>query len=728
MDDLLDKLNQPQAQAVSSEFKNTLVLAGAGSGKTRVLTHRIAYLCNYYQVKPLNILAVTFTNKAANEMRGRVESLLNINSFGMWIGTFHGIAHRLLRRHADELGLNPKFHILDQDEQLQVIKRLLKNMNIDENFYPPKQVQGFINQKKDQGIRAVNITQSDQRFDQEMVKIYHAYELQLKADSALDFADLLLYAYELWKIPSVLNHYKDRFKAILVDEFQDTNDIQYRWLKALVSENNHIMVVGDDDQSIYGWRGAKVENIFKFEKEFAPIEVIRLEQNYRSTKTILDAANAVISNNAERMGKNLWSGLDQGEKIKLYEAFDERNEAEFISSKIKQLVVENKINPADIAILYRSNAQSRVLEEALLNKQIPYRIYGGLRFFERAEIKDALSYLRLISLRDDNSAFERIINTPARGIGLKTVEKIRDHAREKEISLWQSLLEMIELKKVPARTLKNLANFVQIIEHMALQISDYELKDQIRFVLEASGLMEFYRNDKKETSAQKLENLQELVNAAGEFIPMVSSYDDENLLDEFLSFAVLESGEGRADEFTPSVQLMTLHSAKGLEFPYVFISGLEDGLFPSHRAQDDEKIAEERRLCYVGITRAMKDLWLSYALMRHQYGDVNYQLKSRFINEIPSKLVEEVRLKQKVKSANFGFGSAKHNQNHQFLSADEKGDFRKGDLVSHTKFGIGVFLNEEGQGDQKKYCIDFKGGVGVKTLLARFVELEKISS
>ncbi|MCF6765931.1 DNA helicase II [Thiotrichales bacterium 19S3-7] len=721
MTTILSGLNKPQKEAVIAASHNTLVLAGAGSGKTRVLTHRIAYLCKEQSLSPLEILAVTFTNKAANEMRGRVESLLNVNPFGMWIGTFHGIAHRLLRRHGDQIGLDRKFRILDQDEQLQVIKRLLKNMQIDDSFYPPKTVQQFINARKDDGIRATELSyKKDSRFDCELIRIYHAYELQLKADKALDFADLLLYAYQLWKAPSVLEHYQNRFKAILVDEFQDTNDIQYRWLKALVNETNHIMVVGDDDQSIYGWRGAKVENIFKFKQEFAPVEIIRLEQNYRSTQVILNAANGIIKHNDQRMGKQLWSEGNQGDKLKLYEALDERDEALFIAGTIQNLIESKAILPSSIAILYRSNAQSRVLEEALLQKQIPYRIYGGLRFFERAEIKDALAYLRLLVLREDNVAFERIINTPTRGIGLKTVEKLREIAREKEISLWQSALELSEDKRVTSRTRANLIGFVKLIEHMSLQLEDYSLKEKIRFVLEASGLMAMYRNDKKEIAKQKLENLEELVNAANEFIPMVAIDVNENdLLEEFLTFAVLESGEGRADEFTSSVQLMTLHSAKGLEFPYVFISGLEEGLFPSHRAQDEDRLSEERRLCYVGITRAMQQLYLSYARVRHQYGDINYQKKSRFIQEIPEALIEEVRLRQTHAKSQFGFG---------FNSSVETNTsvFNSGDLVSHHKFGIGVFIKEEGIGDQRRYIIDFKGGHGVKTLLARMIELEKI--
>ncbi|MCF6775913.1 DNA helicase II [Thiotrichales bacterium 19X7-9] len=721
MNTIVSGLNKPQQEAVIAENHNTLVLAGAGSGKTRVLTHRIAYLCQQQSLSPLEILAVTFTNKAANEMRGRVESLLNVNPFGMWIGTFHGIAHRLLRRHGDQIGLDRKFRILDQDEQLQVIKRLLKNMQIDDSFYPPKTVQQFINARKDDGIRAGELShKKDQRFDYELIKIYHAYEIQLKADKALDFADLLLYAYELWKIPSVLEHYQNRFKAILVDEFQDTNDIQYRWLKALVHENNHIMVVGDDDQSIYGWRGAKVENIFKFKQEFAPVEVIRLEQNYRSTQTILNAANGIIKHNDQRMGKQLWSQGNTGEKLKLYEALDERDEASFISSKIQDLIENQNISPASIAILYRSNAQSRVLEEALLQKQVPYRIYGGLRFFERAEIKDALAYLRLIVLREDNVAFERVINTPTRGIGLKTVEKLREIAKTKNISLWHSACEFSIDKNIAQRTRNNVAEFIKLIDHMDAQLEDFSLKEKMRFVLEASGLMAMYRNDKKESALQKLENLEELVNAVSEFTPMVTIDVDENdLLEEFLSFAVLESGEGRADEFTSSVQLMTLHSAKGLEFPYVFIAGLEEGLFPSHRAQDEDRLSEERRLCYVGITRAMQKLYLSYAKVRHQYGDVNYQKKSRFIQEIPEDLIDEVRLKQQPLKSQFGFG---FNQ----CASDDASAFKSGDLVSHHKFGIGVFIKEEGMGDQKRYIIDFKGGYGVKTLLARMIELEKI--
>ncbi|MCF6807878.1 DNA helicase II [Thiotrichales bacterium 19S9-12] len=722
MELLLEGLNEPQKEAVTSENENILVLAGAGSGKTRVLTQRIAYLCQNEGVLPLQILAVTFTNKAANEMRGRIEQLLNINSFGMWIGTFHGIAHRLLRRHGDQIGLDAKFRILDQDEQLQVIKRLIKNMNIDDSFYPPKTIQQFINTRKDEGLRASALqNEKNGRYDHELVRIYYAYELQLKADSALDFADLLLYAYELWKIPNVLEHYQNRFQAILVDEFQDTNEIQYRWLKALTHPLNHMMVVGDDDQSIYGWRGAKVENILKFKREFSPVKVIRLEQNYRSTQTILDVANGIIAHNDQRMGKSLWSAGDKGEKVKLYEASDERDEARFIANKVEDLIQKSNASPSGIAVLYRSNAQSRVIEETLLQKQIPYRIYGGLRFFERAEIKDALAYLRLITFRGDNVAFERIINTPTRGIGLRTLDKIRDIAKVKQINLWQAAVLLSEDESTAARTRNSLTLFVKLINYMDEQLTAQpSLKEKVRFILEASGLITLYKEDKKESARQKLENLEELVNAASEFIPMVSvGLDEDDLLDEFLSFAVLESGEGRADEFSDSVQLMTLHSAKGLEFPYVFIVGLEEGLFPSARSADEDRLAEERRLCYVGITRAMRQLTLSYARIRHQYGDINYQKKSRFVNELPQELVETIRLKTHKPHQQFGFGMVKS------INAEDDA-FKQGDLVSHHKFGIGVFVKSEGSGEQKRYVIDFKGGYGIKVLLAKMIDLEKI--
>lgn len=719
----IESLNAVQQEAVLLNNENALILAGAGSGKTRVLTHRIAYLCQEKNVSPLNILAVTFTNKAAREMRGRVEELLGFSTVGMWIGTFHGIAHRLLRQHAQEMGFNRNFKVLDQDDQLQVIRKVIQSLNLDEKYYPPKYSQAFINGKKDEAIRAIDLPKA--HFDGEVIKIYQAYEARLKADNALDFADLLLYAYELFKQNEVLrSYYQKRFHYVLVDEFQDTNTVQYKWLMCLKSDSNSFMAVGDDDQSIYGWRGAKIENIEHFLSDLNPVKIVRLEQNYRSTQIILDAANAIIANNSKRMGKVLWSKEEKGEKIAVYEAFNERDEADYIVQKIQDLSKNQRINLSHIAILYRSNAQSRVIEEALLKLGISYRIYGGLRFFDRAEIKDALAYMRLIALKADNLAFERVVNLPVRGIGLKTLDNIRDYASLHGLSLWQATMEMIDTNQLPSRSAQALGRFISLIEDMAALKDTLSLGQLMRHVIDASGLSLMYEASKSEKSQQKCENLKELVNAASEFVPPIEAVDEEDLLLEFLSFAVLESGEMQADDHTEAVQLMTLHTAKGLEFPYVFISGLEDGLFPSSRSLEHaDKLAEERRLCYVGITRAMRHLTLSFSKVRHQYGNVNYQVKSRFLSEIPKAYLHEIRQRAAPTAAGFGISPF------EFVNMQQKesqSQFKTGSFVTHPKFGIGVILKTEGLGDDLCYHIDFKAGGGRKVLLAKMAKLSKL--
>ncbi|MFT6834469.1 MAG: DNA helicase-2/ATP-dependent DNA helicase PcrA [Francisellaceae bacterium] len=721
----ISSLNKPQAQAVKSENENILVLAGAGSGKTRVLTQRIAWFCQNDNISPASILAVTFTNKAAKEMRNRVEKLLGHSTFGLWIGTFHGIAHRLLRQHAEEIGLDPKFIILDQDDQYQSIKRIIKELNLDDKIYPPRVIQGIINSWKDEGYRAIEIQDQAKKYDYNHVRIYQDYEARLKLNHAIDFADLLLYTFELFQQnENIRQHYQNRFKMILVDEFQDTNKIQYQWLKLLVNEHNTITAVGDDDQSIYGWRGAKVENVQRFTEELSPVNIIRLEQNYRSTQNILNAANAVITNNPNRMGKTLWTEIEPGEKIDLFDAINEREEASFIVRQIQKAIdIGNK--PDDMAILYRSNAQSRVLEEALLKENIPYRIYGGLRFFDRAEVKDALAYLRLMESKADNLAFERIINIPSRGIGAKSLDKLREYAIRHQYSLWQSARDVIELKLLSSKPLNALKNFCELIDSLENKVNDLSLGQTVKQVIEHSGLLEHYKQERFEKSAQKLENLQELVSAATDFTTSSEDVNQDNLVQEFLSVAVLESSEKQADKNAICVQLMTLHSAKGLEFPYVFISGFEDGLFPSARSLESEsKLAEERRLCYVGMTRAMRKLTISYAKIRHQYGTASYQRPSRFVKEIPNEFIHEIKLKSKTKSAKtFGFGVSPE----IFLKSQENNaTFKTGDFVSHPKFGIGVFEKQIGEGDKMQLYVNFKGGSGNKVLIAKYARLEKL--
>ena len=719
----LEALNAEQKKAVLLGNSNALILAGAGSGKTRVLTHRIAYLCQQKNISPLNILAVTFTNKAAREMQARVEQLMGFSTKGMWVGTFHGIAHRLLRQHAAELGFDRRFKVLDQEDQLQLIKKVIRELNIDEKRYPPKYLQSFINSKKDEGFRTLDLNHKD--IDQTMLKIYQAYEIRLKADNALDFSDLLLYAYELLSENEILGqHYQRRFEYILVDEFQDTNAIQYRWLKSLKSTNNTMMVVGDDDQSIYAWRGAKVGNIQRFIDEQPSVEVVRLEQNYRSSQTILNAANAVIENNQDRMGKTLWSKAPLGDKILLYEAFNERDEAEFIAGKIQTLQQNNDLSLSNIGILYRSNAQSRVIEEALLKYAIPYRIYGGLRFFDRAEIKDALAYMRLAAFTGDNLAFERVVNMPTRSIGAKTVECIRQCAADSELSLWQASGEMTAKKQIPVRACNALLQFMDLVSDMAKMKDSLDLGEFARYVINHSGLLAMYQESRSEKATQKTDNLKELVNAATDFMPPIEAVDEQELLLEFLSFAVLESTEMQADENTDCVQMMTLHAAKGLEFPYVFISGLEDGLFPSSRAvASDERLAEERRLCYVGITRAMQNLTLSYSKVRYQYGDVNYQIQSRFLHEIPNEYLQNVRTPGRNINQSKNFGAVPFD----FVKPSNSNDgFNIGEFVNHPRFGIGVFLKAEGEGDNLCYHVDFKAEGSKKVLLAKMAKLSKL--
>ncbi len=720
--EIIDPLNEAQRQAVTTESRNTLVLAGAGSGKTRVLVHRIAWLIEAVQVSPWSILAVTFTNKAAREMKGRIESLLKMPAGNLWVGTFHGLAHRLLRSHWQEAGLPQNFQILDSEDQLRLIRRLIKEMNLDEERWPPKQATWFINEQKDKGLRAGQIDPGHDHWLTQMVQVYLAYEAACERGGLVDFAELLLRAHEMWlKNPELLTHYRNRFSHLLVDEFQDTNTIQYAWLRLLCGESGNIFVVGDDDQSVYGWRNAKIENIIHFDKHFPNTETIRLEQNYRSTGNILNAANALIDNNPGRLGKELWTEDSDGEPIQLYSAFNDLDEARFIAEQIQHWVDKGG-KREECAILYRSNAQSRVLEEALLSSNIPYRIYGGLRFFERAEIKDALAYLRLIAHRNDDAAFERVVNTPTRGIGIRTIEIVREHANSTGISMWQAATEQSEGTQLAARARNALSGFLQLIEKMAQISTDVSLKEQLILTLEHSTLLDHFKNQKGEKAQARVENLEELVTAAGQFSP-----EDEtlNVLDEFLAQAALEAGDTQADEWEDCVQLMTLHSAKGLEFPQVFISGMEEGLFPhSMSADDPQRLEEERRLCYVGITRARERLTLTHAESRRLYGQEKYQRASRFIREIPVELLQEVRIRATISRpvssqlASYGGG---HRSSR--IVEDSGTGLHPGQQVRHGKFGEGTVLMLEGSGPQARIQVHFPEA-GTKWLVAAYAKLE----
>lgn len=721
---LLNSLNDAQRQAVTAAAGQQLVLAGAGSGKTRVLVHRIAWLVEVEKASPWSILSVTFTNKAAAEMRERIEQLLGISPRGMWVGTFHGLAHRLLRAHWREAGLVEQFQILDSDDQLRLVKRVIRELGLDENQWAPRQAQWWINGQKDEGLRPQHIQPAGDLYLTTMLRIYSAYEQACARTGVIDFAELLLRSLELWRDnPSLREQYQARFRHLLVDEFQDTNAVQYAWLRLIAGSNPSLMVVGDDDQSIYGWRGARIENIQQFHQDYPNAELIRLEQNYRSTATILKAANALITNNAGRMGKELWTEGDEGEPIALYAGFNEQDEARYITDRISEAIGQG-LARSEIAILYRSNAQSRVLEEALLRAAIPYRIYGGQRFFERAEIKNAMAYMRLIASRGDDGALERIINVPARGIGERTVEILRQHAREQDVSMWQAACDLIDHKGLPGRAAKAVQGFMQMIEELAERVEGVPLYSMAQQVIEHSGLLEFHRNEKGEKAQGRVENLEELVSAARAFENEMVEFEEEgDVLLAFLAHASLEAGETQADRFEDSVQLMTLHSAKGLEFPLVFLSGMEEGLFPHKMSLEEPgRLEEERRLAYVGITRAMQQLVITWAETRRLYGSETFNKLSRFVREIPSELIREVRLGNQV-SRPFGPGRGKGAMFSQ--EATESTGFALGQRVVHSLFGEGVVLNYEGHGAQARIQVNFDDE-GSKWLMVAYAKLQAL--
>ena len=716
---ILDSLNDAQRQAVTAPAEPVLVIAGAGSGKTRVLTHRAAWLIEVENVSPQSLLAVTFTNKAAAEMRGRIENLLGTPVRHLWVGTFHGLAHRLLRRHWQEAKLPQSFQIIDSDDQSRIIKRMLKSMDLDDSKWAPREVQYFINAQKDEGLRAQHLDDERDPNRRQFIELYKQYQEICDRGGLVDFAELLLRAHELWRDnPEVLAHYRRRFSHLLVDEFQDTNAIQYAWLRLLAGSTGIPFAVGDDDQSIYRWRGARVEHITKYQQDFPGTTVVKLEQNYRSTSTILDAANAVIANNSARMGKNLWTDGSTGEPIRVYSAFNERDEADFIVARLREWSDQGNAR-ADSAVLYRSNAQSRALEEGLINAGLPYRVYGGLRFFERQEIKDALAYLRLIANRSDDSSFERIVNRPTRGIGAKTVENMRSYARANACSMWRAA-GAIASDAVGGRSASSVTAFMQTIERMAHEVEPLDLADKVDHVIHLSGLIEFFKKEKGERGEARIENLEELVSAAKSFT--ADPGEDMSELDAFLSHAALEAGEGQADAWEDCVQLMTMHSAKGLEFPLVIMCGMEDGLFPHQRSiMDPNGLEEERRLCYVGITRARQTLYLTFAEQRRLHGMDNFSQQSRFVREIPEELVEEIRPRVQVSRP-----MNKPQRARSVVSDNGAGaelGMRLGQRVHHAKFGDGVILNFEGQGAHTRVQVNFENA-GTKILIAGYANLD----
>lgn len=715
---IIDPLNPAQREAVCAREASALVLAGAGSGKTRVLVHRAAWLILAENVPAQSILAVTFTNKAAREMKTRIESLLGLSTQNLWIGTFHGLAHRLLRRHAKEVGLPENFQILDSDDQQRVIKRIIRSEGLDDARWPPRQVQWYINSQKEEGRRARDLRAPNDPFEKQMIALYHLYEAQCERSALVDFSELLLRALELFMGNlELLEFYQQKFRHVLVDEFQDTNRIQYQWLHLLTSKNQNLFVVGDDDQSIYSWRGARVDHLDRFRGDYPNHQMVRLEQNYRSTGTILAAANALIRHNSARLGKELWTQGDPGEMISLYAAFNEQDEAHFVVRQIQSWSDEGQPRQ-NCAILYRSNAQSRQFEEKLVALGIPYRVHGGLRFFERQEIKDALAYLRMTHNPEDDASFERIVNTPPRGIGDKTLERVREITREEGISMWKATRILIDDAHFPARSRGALKLFMDLILALGQKTQELSLSRRALEILTESGLMDHYRKERGDLGEQRVENLEELVNATRQFEQEADLDPSLSIEDQFLAHAALEAGESGSNPQEDCVQLMTLHASKGLEFDLVFIVGLEDGLFPSLQSIDDsDRLEEERRLCYVGVTRARKRLILCYAESRRLFGRESYPRPSRFLREIPGALIAPIRLG----------GMAMPRPTNPSSATQSLPLFRIGQQVEHPKFGIGVILQAEGEDNQARVQINFRG-VGIKWLMLSHALLTAVES
>jgi DNA helicase-2/ATP-dependent DNA helicase PcrA len=724
---LLDELNDAQREAVTAGDDHVLVLAGAGSGKTRVLVHRMAWLIQVEHVSPLGILAVTFTNKAAGEMRERTGALLQVSTRPLWIGTFHGIAHRLLRMHWKEAGLPEEFQILDSEDQQRLLRRIIRDEGMDEAHWPARQAQWFINARKDEGERPQHIEHLDHPVTATWVQVYRRYQDYCDRGGLVDFAELLLRAHELWlQNPPLLDYYRKRLGHLLIDEFQDTNAIQYAWLRLLAGGSGRVFVVGDDDQSIYGWRGARVENVQHFVRDFPGVRTVRLEQNYRSTGNILDAANALIAHNQARMGKNLWTAGAKGPPLRLYAAFNEQDEARFVIDQVRQWIDGGR-RADEAAVLYRTTAQSRLFEEYLLRENIPYRVYGGQRFFERIEVKDALAYLRLLHNPNDDAALERVINKPARAIGDKTLSLLREQARANGMTLWQAAGACVAEGVLPTRAGSAVSAFIRLVESMRERMADWTLGNQMQGVIDASRLADAYDKEPGERLETRLENLRELVNAADAFIlPQEDADAGLTELQSFLAHAALEAGDTQGESWDDCVQLMTMHSAKGLEFPLVFIAGMEDGLFPHQRSVEEAggRLEEERRLCYVGMTRAREQLYLSYAEVRRMHGSENYCRPSRFLDELPAGLLEEIRPRMGVSrpyaparpaAARGGAGRV----------IDSDWPFRLGESVLHPKFGEGTVLAFEGAGEHTRVHVNFPAA-GAKWLVLAYARLEPV--
>ena len=719
---ILENLNDQQREAVTSEQQNIMVLAGAGSGKTRVLVHKVAWQIEAQQFSPSSIMAVTFTNKAANEMRSRIEELLEHPSPEIWCGTFHSLSHRILRKFHKEANLEPSFTILDSDDQLRIVKRLSKEMNLDDAKFPPRQSQWMINNWKDDGKRSKDVKDKGNFYTQTVKDLYIKYEQACAHDNLVDFAELILLSYEIIvRNSSIRDYFFKRFDSILIDEFQDTNTIQYKWLQAITAPKAKVTAVGDDDQSIYGWRGAKVENVKAFSKDFKDVHIIKLEQNYRSTNKILSAANTVIQNNSDRLGKNLWTESLEGDNLTLYAAFNEQEEARFIASSSKDWMDGGGCYE-DIAILYRSNAQSRALEEAFLRASIPYRIYGGLRFYDRLEIKNAVSYLRVIFNNSDNPAFERSISNPTRGVGAKTLEKIRTKSTEDNLSYLKAAATLIDEGQVKGKGATGIKAYLDFILETAQSLDSLNLSEIVENINTDSGLYDFHKKEPGEKGKTRTENLDELVSAAKDFeLSFDADHNKQEIVEQFLDNISLDAGDRQADAHEDAVQLMTLHSAKGLEFKLVFLTGMEESLFPHGRSMESPaQLEEERRLCYVGITRAMQKLYLTYAESRRLHGTDIFNPPSRFLKEIPAELIDEIRPRAQTTAPYARKRSSSFNDTTSDIG------FSLGDKVSHPSFGDGIVLNYEGVGESASIQINFEA-VGTKWLMLSFAKLKKVS-
>ena len=733
---LLANLNEPQLTAVTLPHTSALILAGAGSGKTRVLTTRIAWLLSTGQVSPSGVLAVTFTNKAAKEMLTRLSSMVQVNVRTMWMGTFHGLCNRFLRMHWREAGLPQTFTIMDTQEQLSLIKRILKQHNIDDEKFPAKQMSWFISSAKEEGLRSNNVEAFDE-YTRKQVELYQLYETTCQREGVVDFAELMLRCYEvLSKFEALREHYNARFRYILVDEFQDTNTLQYKWLRLLAGPNTAVLAVGDDDQSIYGFRGAKVANMQRFEHDFAPAKIIKLEQNYRSDGSILEAANALIRNNNGRLGKELWTDQGHGEPIRVFQGYSDGEEASFVLDSVKA-AMNDGVPLDDIAILYRSNAQSRVFEHGLFNAGIPYRVYGGLRFFERAEVKHAMAYLRLINNPEDDNALLRVVNFPPRGIGAKSIENLQQVSTSTGVTLWQAACA----GGAGSRAHVAMAQFIGLIEGMRIATKGLALPEIVRHLLDASTLKALYAADKD--GQDRVENLEELISAADNFlretggVVHVENFDgsiseSDDPVSAFLAHASLEAGDTQAAEGRAALQMMTVHSSKGLEFDYVFMTGLEEGLFPHDNSlNDDGGLEEERRLMYVAITRAKKRLHFSYAQMRMLHGQTRYNVPSRFLDEVPAELLKWLSAKPKnllAMEPHAPLSGDYSNQNLSSFAASigsatrTDSGFRIGQQVSHVKFGHGVIINADGSGKNVQVEVNFVDH-GIKRLALEYAKL-----